>query len=198
MTVELVGYFGFGSLVNKHTLRTSFSGMVPARLKGYRRHWQARTDTLAEKVALLSIHEDPSCEIFGMVVIDNKANLPAVDEREEGYTRTAISRDQIDILGEIKAETVGIEMPQELYVYIADEMLDVPDTGALLQSYLDAVMQGFRNEFGDDGAKHFIDTTYGFKRSIIRDRSEPIYPRSVTLSKEEIELYDRLVDEAIA
>lgn len=198
MSGELVGYFGFGSLVNKHTLRTAFSGMVPARLKGYRRHWQARTDTLAEKVALLSIHENPASEILGMVVIDHKANLPTVDEREEGYTRTAISHAQLDILGDVKSDRQNIEMPQELYVYIANEVLDVPDTGALLQSYLDAVMQGFRNEFGDDGARHFIDTTDGFKRDIIRDRNDPIYPRSVVLSNEEIELYDRLVAEAIA
>ena len=99
MTKELIGYFGFGSLVNKHTLRTSFSGMAPARLKGYRRHWQARTDTLAEKVALLSIHEDHASEILGMLVIDAKANLPLVDKREEGYTRTAITADQLDMLG---------------------------------------------------------------------------------------------------
>ena len=59
-------------------------------------------------------------------------------------------------------------------------------------------MQGFRNEFGDDGARHFIDTTDGFKRDIIRDRNDPIYPRSVVLSNEEIELYDRLVAEVIA
>jgi len=197
MTGELVGYFGFGSLVNKHTLRTSFSGMVPARLKGYRRHWQARTDTLSEKVALLSIHEDSACEILGMVVIDDKANLPLVDEREAGYSRHAISKEQLDILGDIKSDVTGIELPDELYVYIANEVLDVPDTGALLQSYLDAVMQGFRNEFGDEGARHFINTTDGFKRGLIRDRDEPSYPRSVTLSKDEIELYDRLVTEVI-
>jgi len=198
MPKELVGYFGFGSLVNKHTLRTSFSGMVPARLKGYRRHWQARSDTLAEKVALLSIHEDASCEILGMVVIDNKTNLPAVDEREAGYTRTAISQTQLDILGDIKSDIAGVEMPEELYVYIADEVADVPDTGALLQSYLDAVMQGFRNEFGDDGARHFVETTDGFKRGLTRDREVPIYPRTVTLSKDEIELYDRLIADVIA
>ena len=121
MSGELVGYFGFGSLVNKHTLRTAFSGMVPARLKGYRRHWQARTDTLAEKAALLSIHENPASEILGMVVIDHKANLPAVDEREEGYTRTAISHAQLDILGDVKSDQQNIAMPQELYVYIANE-----------------------------------------------------------------------------
>lgn len=197
MSDDMVGYFGFGSLVNKHTLRTSYAGMVPARLKGYRRHWQARTDTLAEKVALLSIHKDNACDILGMIVIDHKENLPLVDEREEGYSRHAISYDQVDILGDIRSEIAELNMPSELYVYIADEVHDVPDTGNLLQSYLDAVMQGFRNEFGDEGALHFVKTTKGFDRGLIKDRQSPVYPRSVVLSKDEVELFDLLVNGAI-
>ena len=67
MKGHLVGYFGFGSLVNKHTLRTSYVEIVPATLKGWRRHWQARTDTLEQDVALLSIHRDVSCNIKGIL-----------------------------------------------------------------------------------------------------------------------------------
>ena len=85
--MDLVGYFGFGSLVNQDTLRTSYVDIVPAKLKGWRRHWQARTGPLSKEVAMLSVHEDEQCDILGALVIDRSENLPSVDEREAGYTR---------------------------------------------------------------------------------------------------------------
>lgn len=180
---ELVGYFGFGSLVNKHTLRTSYHDLVPATLKGWRRHWQARTETLPQKVALLSIHQDPACAIKGMVVFDLAENLPLVDEREEGYTRVELHPDDL-VLGE------GVTLPERLYVYVANEVEQVTDNGSLLQSYLDAVMQGFFNEYGEGGVSHFVETTSQFERSIIKDRLSPLYPRPVLLTDTEAHLFD--------
>ena len=124
---DLVAYFGYGSLVNKHTLRTRYVDSFPATLSGYRRHWQARTKTLAESVALLSIHAEPACDIKGMIVVDLIDNLPAVDEREAGYTRHAISAAQLQI-------DSSVSLPEHLYVYIANEPESTePDQGALLQ-----------------------------------------------------------------
>lgn len=183
MSKELVGYFGFGSLVNKHTLRTSYVDIIPASLKGYSRHWQARSKTFENHVSLLSIHLDRTSIIKGMVVFDLLENLPLVDEREAGYTRHAIDSTQLEVGSQIN-------LPENLYVYIADEIKDSRDDGALLQSYLDAVMQGFRNEYGEDGVSHFIDTTKGFNRNIYLDRDEPLYPRDVKLSPQEILFFD--------
>lgn len=179
----LVGYFGFGSLVNRHTLRTSYVDIVPATLIGWRRHWQARTETLPQKIALLSIHQDPTCEIHGMIVIDHAANLVAVDEREEGYSRVALTPSDLRLPNDVT-------LPEQLYVYVADEVIGVIDDGALLQSYLDAVMQGFHLEYGSEGVAHFVDTTAKFDRPILRDREMPFYPRSVIVSNEEADLFD--------
>ncbi len=184
MSNELVGYFGFGSLVNKHTLRTSYVDIFQASLKGYSRHWQARSVALFDNhISLLSIHPDETCTIKGMVVLDLLENLPLVDEREEGYSRHKIEHSQLQVSTEVK-------LPDNLYVYIANEVEGASDDGALLQSYLDAVMQGFRNEYGDDGVSHFVDTTKGFERSINLDRKAPLYPRGVKLSDIESELFD--------
>lgn len=183
MSKQLVGYFGFGSLVNKHTLRTSYVDIVPATLEGFGRHWQARSKTFENSVSLLSVHQDATSSIKGMVVFDLAENLPLVDEREAGYTRHALEREQL-------AVSNSADLPDELYVYIADEAEDATDSGALLQSYLDAVMQGFRNEYGNEGVSHFIDTTKGFERMIHLDRHRPYYPRSVDLSAEEAALFD--------
>ena len=184
MTVSsLVGYFGFGSLVNKHTLRTSYVDIIPATLTGWRRHWQARTKLIEENVALLSIHRDPTCSIKGMLVVDLLENLPLVDEREEGYSRHQLDASALHFPDEFDA-------PEELYVYVANEATDVEDTGALLQSYMDAVLQGFLNEYGDQGVRHFVETTKGFERPIIADRHQPMYPRNVSLADPEIALFD--------
>ncbi|MDJ0614842.1 MAG: gamma-glutamylcyclotransferase [Rhizobiaceae bacterium] len=186
---ELVGYFGFGSLVNKDTLRTSYVDVVPARLKGWRRHWQARTETLPQKVALLSIHKEPACDILGLMVVDRLENLPLVDEREEGYSRVKLTPANL-----VLPDTFS--PPQTLYVYVADEVPEVVDDGCLLQSYLDAVMQGFHREHGKEGVQHFVDTTTKFDRPLICDRDNPLYPRSVTLDDGEADLFDRTLKSA--
>lgn len=183
MTKQLVGYFGFGSLVNRHTLRTSYVDIVPASLKGYSRHWQARSKTFDNPVSLLSIHEDETTVIKGVIVLDLLENLPLVDEREAGYTRHQLDHSQLELPN-------AVSLPDELYVYIANEEEGASDDGALLQSYLDAVMQGFRNEYGNDGVSHFVNTTKGFERNILLDRSAPLYPRDVKLCEEEISLFD--------
>ena len=184
MSDELIGYFGFGSLVNKHTLRTSYVDIIPASLNGYSRHWQARSRTFENHISLLSIHPDESCSIKGMVVLDLLENLPLVDEREAGYSRHKIDHGQLEVAADIN-------LPENLYVYIANEIDGATDDGALLQSYLDAVMQGYRNEYGDEGVSHFVDTTKGFQRRIHLDRHEPLYPRDVRLSQDEANLFDQ-------
>lgn len=194
---ELIGYFGFGSLVNRNTLRTEFVGAVPARLNGWRRHWQARTGALGQKnIALLSIHRARDCSINGMLVVDRMANLPLVDEREAGYDRIAVDVSQLEILGAAEPGFQSLEIPGQVFVYVARECNDVPDTGPLLQSYLDAVLQGFRNEFGDQGVSHFIESTSGFERAMITDRNAPLYPRSVMLDEAEKALFDKGLQDA--
>lgn len=184
MGYKLVGYFGFGSLVNKDTLRTSYVDLMPASLKGYSRHWQARSTAIFDNhISLLSIHRDEACTIKGMIVLDLLENLPLVDEREEGYSRHRLSHHQLEV-------SSSVELPEEIYVYIANEVEGASVDGALLQSYLDAVMQGFRNEYGAEGVSHFVDTTKGFERSINLDRNAPLYPRSVHLSDDEATLFD--------
>ena len=181
---DLVGYFGFGSLVNRDTLRTNYVDTIPAALKGWRRHWQARTQTLADDIALLSVHVDPGSVIKGLIVIDHAENLAAVDEREAGYTRVQLTLQDLELFD------IQARIPERLYVYVADEGSG-RDEGRLLQSYLDAVMQGFYRLYGEEGVAHFVDTTANFDRHIIADRHDPQYPRSVILSQHETMIIDQ-------
>ena len=185
---QLVGYFGFGSLVNKHTLRTSYVDIFPATLKGWRRHWQARPKGFDSEIALLSVHEDDTCSIRGTLVIDRFSNLPLVDKREEDYSRVSLSPDDLLLPS-------GKEFPDRLNVYVGKEPAAGTARGSLLQSYLDAVLQGFYQLYGVDGVEHFMQTTSGFDRPLISDRQSPQYPRHVDLSIKEQTIIDQALSQ---
>lgn len=190
--MDTIGYFGFGSLVNRQTLRTDYLHQVPARLKGWRRHWQGRTENLDPDVALLSIHRDEACSLDGVLVIDHAQNLAALDERERGYRRHRVAAGDLELL----ALDPAVNPPEDIYVYVAENPHEIAGEGALLQSYCDAVLQGYFHHFGEAGVEHFVATTRGFERMLIRDRDEPLYPRGVQLTADEQVLFDRALARA--
>lgn len=189
---RLVGYFGYGSLVNRATLRTGIVAAYPARLNGWRRFWRAPPDLGSldhdrVRPALLTVGRQAGAAIDGLLVIDLADNLAAVDAREIHYHRRDIADDELVFAG----TRPGFSCP--LHVYEARE--DVPAVaGAPLiwRSYLDAVLQGFRAEYGVDGVHRFMAETGGFDFAVEEDRTAPLYPRAVRLDGEEIGLYDAL------
>ncbi|MBL4890463.1 MAG: gamma-glutamylcyclotransferase [Rhizobiaceae bacterium] len=188
MIKQLVGYFGFGSLVNTATLRTDYIETIPVALKGWRRHWQGRPAVDDPEIALLSIHRYDDAQLHGLIVVDSLENLEAVDKREQGYQRVQLSHDDFVVQGRA--------LPANLYVYVANAANEPDSEPPLLQSYLDAVMQGYLNEYGSSGLAHFIETTTGFERKIILDRSQPRYPRAIELDQTSAELFDNTLREA--
>ncbi|MCG6858137.1 MAG: gamma-glutamylcyclotransferase [Salaquimonas sp.] len=195
MSEGLVGYFGYGSLVNRQTLATDYMASVPASLQGWRRHWQAREDGVEPAdIALLTVHEHAESSILGMLVIDRVEHLASVDEREARYDRVRIARDALDFIG--PEEKVHEQLPDELYVYVGRRRAREESPPMLLQSYLDAVMAGFLAEFGEEGLLHFFETTIGFDRAIVADRHQPIYKRTVTVDPHTASRFDDLLKQA--
>ena len=192
MASELIGYFGFGSLVNRETLRTSYVDTIPARLHGWQRHWQGRQAVGDQSVVLLSIHGHAKTHIDGMLVIDRIENLDAVDRREVGYDRVTLTTDDLEFLSDRK----NGQIPDRLFVYVGKPPMVKDSDAPLLQSYTDAVMQGYLNEFGENGLRRFMITTKAFERRIILDRHNPRYPRAVALSRAQSGLFDQLLAEA--
>jgi hypothetical protein len=181
---QVVAYFGYGSLVNRATLRTKFLAIRRAEVSGWRRFWLPRSET---GIALLSARPDPGHVTQGVVVYDHADHLAAVDEREVGYIR----RD-VDGAG-LVVDAAPAPAPVHIYEAIAPGET-AAETGALiLQSYLDAVLQGFLSIYGRAGVERFVAETQGFETGIVQDREAPRYPRSVVLGAGEAELFDRLV-----
>lgn len=189
---ELVAYFGYGSLVNRATHRTKIIDAVPARLMGWRRCWRPRPDMPGFPAALLTIREEPGASCDGLLVFDHAKNLPALDEREARYLRVTVPPNQLET-----------EMPVPdrcpVFVYVADaDVPPHPEPPKILQSYLDAVLQGFLGEHGEAGVRRFIEETDGFDTPVQPDRLTPFYPRAVMLADTERVLFDNLLRARLA
>ncbi len=184
----LVAYFGYGSLVNRATHRTDIVHARPARLKGWRRSWRPRPDMPGFPAALLTVRPEQGAACDGLLVFDRAENLAAVDEREARYRRHVVTLDALEFAG-------PAEIDGAVYVYVADEELPPhPEPPLILQSYLDAVMQGFLVEHGQEGLRRFVAETANFDTPIHADRARPVYPRAVGLSEGERALFDALLE----
>ena len=189
-----VAYFGYGSLVNRVTHRTSILGAVPGRLSGWQRLWRPRPDMADDvsggrEIALLTAGRRAEAAIDGLLVFDRVENLPSVDQREACYHRRPLDAANLTFFGEAPPS-----LPP-LYIYEAFEAVPVVrQPPPILRSYLDAVMQGFMREFGEEGVHRFVDETGGFADTpICEDRAAPVYPRAVRLSPEEEALFTSLL-----
>jgi len=189
----IVAYFGYGSLVNRTTLRTQFIDAQPARLYGWRRCWRPRKrddsiDT-ERRSSMLSARPHTGDAIDGLLVYDRLDHLPAVDAREATYDRVCVQVDYLEVSGPVPEEC-------PVYIYEAHTNSAAHDPGApILQSYLDAVMQGFMHEFGEAGVLGFLHSTDGFDRPVRADRHAPVYSRAVDLPDHQRSLFDTMLVE---
>lgn len=190
----LIAYFGYGSLVNRDTLRTRIVGASRARISGWRREWQPRPELtldpdIAIHASLLTARRDPKAAIDGLLVFDHADNLPAVDLRESDYTRHAVVRADLQLWDDAVPDGCPV------YIYEADPPEAEAEPHPILNSYLDAVLQGFYREHGERGLREFVMRTENFDTPILRDRDWPIYPRAVILAEAERALFDAVLAE---
>jgi hypothetical protein len=187
---QIIAYFGYGSLVNRATLGPTVIDAVPARLKGRSRHWRPRPDMPGFPAALLTILPEDGCVVDGLLVFDSAANLPAIDRREARYERHVVTSEELELLG---------PAPGSCAVYVYQAISHLPphkEEPRILQSYLDVVLQGFLQEHGRAGVERFIAETRNFHIEVLTDRSRPIYPRAVSLTAQEAEYFDALLEKA--
>ncbi|WP_114964990.1 gamma-glutamylcyclotransferase family protein [Alkalilacustris brevis] len=172
-------FFGYGSLVNRAT--HDYAEAYHARVAGWRRVWR---HTRLRPLAFLSVEPAPEAEIEGLIAGVPGGDWQALDQREQGYRRHPLDR------GLAHAAT----RPVQAQIYAVpgdDEGLRHP----ILLSYLDVVLQGYLQEFGEPGALRFFATTGGWAATpILDDRADPLYPRHQKLSASE----RGFVDERIA
>lgn len=192
----VVAYFGYGSLVNRATHRTDIVSAHRARLNGWRRFWRPRPDmpfdaARATPVSLLTVGPAGDGGIDGLLIVDRADNLAAVDEREARYVRRLLAADALTMVDEV-------DLPGDCPLYVYEAHADVPEPDGvcpIYQSYLDAVLQGFLCEYGEQGMRDFVFGTGNFETPVLADRAQPNYPRSVRLDAGERSLIDAALAE---
>lgn len=172
-------FFGYGSLVNVAT--HTYGRTEPATLNGWRRAWR---HTSLHDAPFLTVVPDADMQIDGLIAHVPGNDWAALDLRERGYTRDPLTP------ALLRPNRVDVQM------YQARRDHDLPDGThqPILLSYLDVVVQGFANVFGNEGVTRFFDTTSGWDAPILNDRTEPRYPRHQKLSSSELALVDHHVE----
>lgn len=172
-------FFGYGSLVN--TRSHSYPDPHPATLNGWRRAWVA---TPRFGVVLLTGVPTPGHSIDGLIAAVPGADWAALDARESGYARVP-AHGNID-----HAHPATLEIT--VYVVQRKNMLE-RSSQMILLSYLDVVVQGFHEVFGEAGVQRFFETTDGWDTPILNDRVDPLYPRYQQLTRQQTALVDAYV-----
>lgn len=170
-------FFGYGSLVNLAT--HDYHDPQPARLSGWRRAW-VHTDL--REVAFLTAVPCEDSEIDGLIAAVPEADWAALDQREFAYDRLPANG----------AVSHGITTAPEISVYAVPQSAQTPGSvqHPVLLSYLDVVVQGYEQVFGEAGVAEFFASTDGWQAPILNDRDAPIYPRHQQLQLSQRELVD--------
>lgn len=170
-------FFGYGSLVNRDSHAYDYA--FRARLKGWRRAWR---HTQGRDGPFLTGVPCAKSEIDGLVARVPGADWAALDLREEGYARHAIT----DGL----AHEATHDVTAQIYAVPPASMVYPQQRAPILLSYLDVVIQGYLREFGEAGAQAFFATTDGWETPVRNDRGAPVYPRHKVLHASEREFVD--------
>jgi hypothetical protein len=165
-------FFGYGSLVNLAT--HDYAEPRAATLRGWRRVWRG---THLRELAYLSVIPDEASTLKGVIAGVPNDDWAALDKREAAYQRHDVSQ-QVDHVGITAVYQVRPE-------HVAPQ-----DAHPILLSYIDVVVQGYLNMFGEEGVAHFFQTTDGWDAPLLDDRADPIYPRHQKLTMDERLLVD--------
>lgn len=189
MSESTIAYFGYGSLVNLGSLRTPYISAHRVTLQGWKRIWLARprvegSFAADDNLAFLSVVAAADSQIDGLLITDHESSLASLDEREVLYSRVTLDA------GDLQHHDARIE-PQSQFLYVADEP-PACDDARILRSYLDVVMQGYLQHYGEEGLERFMQTTLNFECPVLEDRDEPLYPRATILSSKEKALFAQL------
>ncbi len=186
----MITYFGYGSLVNRET-RPPGETALPARLHYWQRAWSHRVESTGVRTACSSLTVERSAiegeAVDGVIVTIAKQDLAALDEREVGYQRLMLPVESFELPAGCEVSEVAVYVSKTPYYARANNQYPI------LQSYIDCVLSGYLNVFGDAGLRHFFSTTRGWDGTIENDRVSPRYPRAVQLDKSVLQHFDALL-----
>ena len=185
---EVFTCFGYGSLVNRQKLPADAQS-VRVQVHGWRRAWRLAVGRSGRPRCTLTVIPDPAGAILGTVIAQPKHHETALHEREAHYQRRALDESTVDWLDDRPAE-----WPDPfIHVGISEHHRRGGKGHPVLLSYVDTVIAGFQHEFGEDGPRHFAETTLDWHVPVLNDRKAPHYSRAISLPDEELAKVDDLL-----
>lgn len=171
--------FGYGSLVNRATLRTERAGR--ARLNGWRRVW--RHSAKRPWAFLSAVPSKPSDWIDGLLVEISEDYWSVLDVREASFDALEVTGVQHDLLNVSSIR---------LY-WVPDDKHPFPDRPEpVLLSYIDTCAAGYFSEYGEPGVTDFIAGIDGWSvHPVHDDRFDPIYSRATASAPSLQKIVDR-------
>ena len=164
---------GYGSLISSESrAKTGETGQVwPVKLHGFERHWSIMTPEFGMSSVAVVKAESRACN--GVLIEVPEDQFALFDEREKGYQRTEIQRDQL-------APYQDEELPDgTFWVYRTEEVVEPHGDCPIALSYVDVILSGCL-EHGDDFVMDFLSLTQGWRNPLRNDRLAPLYPRAQT------------------
>ncbi len=191
MTSSIEYMVSYGSLLSAFS-RKYYSGInstiVPVLLKGWRRAWCTRYSD--ENATYAGAHKDTDATIHSVLI---PTQITAdLRQRERYYDFVKVDQDTI------RCHESGLNLPDKADVYwvcktnrIDYSTVDYP----LPQSYVDTCIVGCL-EISEQFAWEFIMETAAWDSYWIndRDRTTPIFPRTVKISNDQQQKVDQILD----
>ena len=185
-----ITYFGYGSLVNAHTVPDN-AELTPGRLKGWVREWRVcNVWESGQGRCALSVRADEHSEIWGVMTRESLGRMAALEKRETSYEQIG------GIAAAFRCEAEQKTGPEGLFLFQAspDYRRWGCEVHPILHSYLDCVLAGYHQIWGETGIDHFLETTDGWHVPVLDDREKPLYPRAVQLDQDVERLIDRKLE----
>lgn len=173
-------FFGYGSLVNRDT--HDFTPVHSSKIKGWRRVWHRAP---VRPAAFLSVVPDTHATIDGVIAPVPNDDWQALDAREYAYDRVVVTQSVTHVADDVRDISI--------YAIPSKKAAPPDEDHPILLSYVDAVIQGYLREFGEDSAARFVETTEGWSTTVLNDRAAPVYPRAQILTREERAFVDDLL-----
>ncbi|MEP3280018.1 MAG: gamma-glutamylcyclotransferase family protein [Stappiaceae bacterium] len=185
-------YFGYGSLVNGQT-RPATSSASAGILRGWKRQWRIAGQTPRGKICTLTAVPDATSSIRGVLVEEELKELADLDKREWRYNRHDFQTSDFSPDG----ADFNAARHQSAYIYSAkeDQYRWGDEDHPILQSYVDCVLKGFHDLWGELGVRHFVEETEGWHVPMLSDRHNPVYPRAAKLTAQESDFFDTALRE---
>ena len=191
--------FGYGSLVESQSrARTSPSALYafPANVAGIERGWFDQVGGVSLSTTYLGAVLDPDSSCNGVIFQVSQQQLDAFDQRETGYDRKGIDRNNITMLNGSSSAPEG-----DIWFYANREKRFASPECPIVQSYVDICLNGCLEleatypQAKEAGfAETFLKTCSDWSKFWVNDR---IYPRRAFIYVPNASKIDQLIQKVL-